>query len=277
MFGLVCVLLASIISGSKIVFSNLNNFFNDMKFVKPSFIHLVPEMVKFLLKRIQALGLQEATGGNLKKIMCGGAQIDKNTVEDYKNFGITVSGCYGITECSPCISINALQKNKNGTAGIALPCNKIKIADNNQEILVKGDNVMIGYYENEELTKQVITDGWFHTGDIGFIEDGFLTVTGRIKNLIVLESGKKINPEEIENMFLGCSEINEIIVYEYKNQIHAKIFSKNFIKNEIQKIIDQVNSKLPMYKRINKFELSDVPLEKTSINKIKRRKSNYES
>jgi len=280
-FGLVCVLFASMISGNKLVLSNVGEYFADLKRVKPTFIHLVPEMTKFLLKKIELEGLKKATGGHLKKIMCGGAQIDKETVEKYKNLGIMVSGCYGLTECSPCISINTLQRNRSGTAGIPIPCNEIKISEDNQEILVKGDNVMVGYYENESLTEEVIVAGWFHTGDVGFIKDGFLTVIGRIKNLIVLESGKKVSPEELEASFAGYSEVDEILVFEYQNRICAKIFSEKFLHKKIkieriQEIVDEVSLKLPLYKRIKKFELVASPIEKTALNKLKRRDSEHE-
>ena len=150
-----------------------------------------------------------------------------------------------------------------------------RLQKKNQEILVKGSNVTIGYYNNKQLTDKVIIDGWFHTGDIGFIKDGFLFVTGRIKNLMIFDNGKKVCPEELENKFLQYPEIDEIVIYKQENQIHAKIFSNAFLKHQeiydaIYDIVKKVNSKLPLYKRVTNFELMDRPFEKTYTNKIKR-------
>lgn len=186
-----------------------------------------------------------------------------------------MSSCYGITKCSPSVAINPLINGKDNAAGLIVPCNEVKITEKNQEILVKGSNVTIGYYNNKQLTDKVIIDGWFHTGDIGFIKDGFLFVTGRIKNLMIFDNGKKVCPEELENKFLQYPEIDEIVIYKQENQIHAKIFSNAFLKHQeiydaIYDIVKKVNSKLPLYKRVTNFELMDRPFEKTYTNKIKR-------
>ena len=276
LFGLTCVLLASIINGNKIVFSNTKTFFDDLKIVNPTFLLLVPEIAKFLLLKISKYGLQETVGNCLSKILCGGAQIGETIIKSYRKLGIGLSSCYGITECSPGVAINPLINGRDNAAGLIVPCNEVKIAEKNQEILIKGSNVTVGYYNNQQLTDKVIIDGWFHTGDIGFIKDGFLFVTGRIKNLMIFDNGKKVCPEELENKFLQYPEIDEIIVYKQKNQIYAKIFSNAFLKHReiydaICNIVEQINSTLPIYKRVNKFELTDQPFEKTYTNKIKRR------
>jgi len=276
LFGLTCVLLASIISGNKIVFSDTKAFFDDLKIVNPNFLLLVPEIAKFLLLKISKYGLQETVGNRLSKILCGGAQIGETIIKNYRKLGISLSSCYGITECSPGVAINPLINGRDDAAGLIVPCNEVRIAGKNQEILIKGSNVTVGYYNNQQLTDKVIIDGWFHTGDTGFIKDGFLFVTGRIKNLMIFDNGKKVCPEELENKFLQYHEIDEIIVYKQENQIYAKIFSNAFFKhreiyNTIYKIVKKVNSTLPIYKRVNKFELTNRPFEKTYTNKIKRR------
>ena len=275
LFGLTCVLLASIINGNKIVFSNAKTFFGDLKTVNPTFLLLVPEIAKCLLLKISKYGLQETVGNRLNKILCGGAQIGETIIKSYRKLGISLSSCYGVTKCSPGVAINPLINGKDNAAGLIVPCNEVKIAEKNQEILIKGSNVTVGYYNNKQLTDKVIIDGWFHTGDIGFIKDGFLFVTGRIKNLMIFDNGKKVCPEELENKFLQYPEIDEIVIYKQENQIHAKIFSNAFLKHQeiydaIYDIVKKVNSKLPLYKRVTNFELMDRPFEKTYTNKIKR-------
>ncbi len=279
LFGLTCVLLASLICGNRVILSNVRTFFDDLKTVNPTSLLLVPEIVEFLLLRIQKSGLQETVGTRLRKILCGGSHINKETVNIYRKLGIYISSCYGMTECSPGIAINPVEGGRSGTDGLVISCNQVKISPDDHEILVKGSNVMVGYYNNKELTEKVIVDGWFHTGDIGFLKDGFLSVIGKIKNLMVFDNGKKVNPEELEYKFMDCAEIDEILVYKSSNCIHAKIFSKSFLENSeayktISLKISKVNSELPYYKRIRKIEMVQEPFEKTSLNKIKRRNLN---
>ena len=176
LFGLVCILFTSIICGNKIFLSNVRDFFADLKTINPTTLVLVPEIVKFLLLKTKKNGLQETVGINLKKILCAGSHINKSIVDTYKKLGISVSSGYGITECSAWISLNPFKGGRSGTDGIVVPCNQVKISQNNHEILVKGCNVIVGYYGNKDLTNKVIVDGWFHTGDIGFIKGGFLSV-----------------------------------------------------------------------------------------------------
>lgn len=282
LFGLTYVLIASIINGNKIVFSSIDSFFEDLKQVDPSFLILVPEMTKFLLLRIKKFGLIEAVGNRLNKILCGGAQIDEAVIRDYRKYGIDLSSCYGITECSPGIAVMPMGMQRNDTGEIVLPCNEVRISEETHEILVKGSNVMVGYYGNPKLTNEVIVDGWFHTGDIGFLKDGFLFISGRIKNLMVFDNGKKVSPEEIEKEFLQYSIVDDVLVYKKNNQIHTKIFSISFKENreilkDIHNIIEKINSKLPIYKHISSFEMMDLPFEKTCTNKIKRGKYNNDT
>lgn len=276
LFGLVTTLFVPIICGCKLVFSQVDRFFADLKSVKPSMLNFTPEAAKFLLNQIKLHGFLEATGGNLRSILCGGAQIEERVINYFQPFGVFVAGCYGMTECSPCVSINTLKNNKSGSAGVILDCNEVKISDVNNEILVKGNNVMIGYYNNKDLTDKTIVDGWFHTGDCGFFEDGFLIVTGRLKNLMVFSNGQKVQPEEIESFFYGYPQIDEVIVHEQNDKIVAKIFSHDFLEKtigykDIGNIVSNINTLLPIYKRINRFEMLDSACEKTILKKIKRR------
>ena len=135
---------------------------------------------------------------------------------------------------------------------------------------------MIGYYNNKDLSDKTIVDGWFHTGDCGFFEDGFLIVTGRLKNLMVFSNGQKVQPEEIESFFYGYPQIDEVIVHEQNDKIVAKIFSHDFLEKtigykDIGNIVSNINTLLPIYKRINRFEMLDSACEKTILKKIKRR------
>lgn len=161
--------------------------------------------------------IHDIFGGRLKKIVCGGAPIRPEVGDFFDNIGIDLINGYGITECSPLVCANTDISHDCLTAGIRLPCVDWKIDNPNSEgvgeILIKGDIVMLGYYHQPELTSQTIVDGWFYTGDYGRItEDDKLVISGRKKNIIVLDNGKNIYPEEIEGYIQGIDYVNEVIV-----------------------------------------------------------------
>ena len=165
------------------------------------------------LRRLMFKSVIEGLGGKLECFICGGAPLEDNVAEFFERIGVPVFQGYGLTETSPTISTNRYGHSKIGTVGQALPSVMVKIADNG-EILATGPNIMQGYYNKPEMTKEVIDeDGWFHTGDIGEIDkQGFIKITGRIKNMIVLGGGKKIFPEEVEAVLETSELIKEVCV-----------------------------------------------------------------
>lgn len=233
-------------------------------------------------------------GGKLRLIICGGAPLSQEIISTFDAIGITILNGYGITECSPLISVNHnLQKLKTpGCVGTPLDCNEVKLRDPNAsgegEICVKGDNVMLGYYKNDEATAAAFDDAdFFRTGDYGkFDEKGNLYITGRLKNLIILSNGKNVYPEEIENALTAVGGILEIVVYEGKsrrgaehNMIVAEIYpdadylKKNGIEDAhayFQAAVDNFNRTAVAYKKISILRLRETEFPKNTLRKILR-------
>jgi len=244
------------------------------------------------LRRKLFKSVHEAFGGELREIVCGGAPLRPELATFFDSIGITLLNGYGITECSPLVSVNQMNFNDPATVGIVLPCCEVKIdnptEDGDGEILVKGDIVMKGYYKREDLTNEVLKDGWFNTGDYGKInKKGQLMITGRKKNLIVLENGKNVFPEELELYISSISYIADVVVYGVKNEagaevgLCAEVFANEErvaelgienVEETLRKDITKVCENLPVYKRITKVVLRKEPFEKTTTNKIKRAK-----
>ena len=217
--------------------------------------------------------IQNTFGGNLEFIICGGAPLDPMYVKEFRSFGVEILNGYGTTECSPCASVNRNDYKKDGTIGVSLPDVQFKVADDG-EVWIKGDIVMQGYYKDPEATAAVLKDGWYATGDLGHIdEDGFITLTGRKKNLIILASGENVSPEELEEKLLRDPLIEEVIVREENGEIAAEIYNSQLsdeTKSEIEKSVERFNKTIPMYKRITKIHFRDTEFEKTTTKKIKR-------
>ena len=237
----------------------------------------------------------EAFGGRLEKIICGGAALDPIMIEAFENFGISVYEGYGITECAPLTAVTPYYARKYGSVGCSVPCCEISIDATGEgehgypegEILIHGDNVMLGYYDNQEANEEVFTeDGSFRTGDVGYLDDdGYLFITGRKKSVIVLENGKNVFPEEIEEYLGHIDQIAECVVVgreESENKItltaivypNYDMLPKDADEETVIRIIEQavasVNRKLPTFKRVMKVELRSSEFEKTSAKKIKR-------
>jgi long-chain acyl-CoA synthetase len=238
------------------------------------------------LRRVVFKQILDAFGGNLEILISGGAALNAELVQRFYNFGITIIEGYGITECSPIVSLNRNKWFKAGSVGQVVPGVKVKIAepnsDGNGEICVKGPIVMNGYYNKPDVTASVLEDGWLRTGDIGhFDDDNFLYITGRKKNLIILANGKNIHPEELEDLIGKLDEVDEVIVKESGKDILAEIYpnydfeafrgeERKKIEKAIEQRVKEVNNSLPIYKRIKKIEIRDVEFEKTTTKKIKR-------
>lgn len=236
----------------------------------------------------------DAFGGNLEFIVCGGASLRPELIQDFENLGIMICEGYGITECAPLISANPMTWRKYHSVGLKVPHMDVKIIKDSEdaetgEIAVKGPAVFQGYYKNEETTKEVFTeDGWFKTGDIGYMDsDNFIFITGRKKNVIILSNGKNVFPEELEE-HLGVSEyIQEVCVIGRKDEesgevkIWALVYpnmdkfegvSNEEIEAKIKAEVDEVNKKMPVYKHIPNVEVRYTEFEKSTSRKILRYK-----
>ena len=236
--------------------------------------------------------VKEAFGGRLEKIISGGAELPTEMIAVFEAFGISIYEGYGITECSPLVAVTPYYKRKVGSVGPHVPCCTVRIAGSEVgesgyvtgEIQVQGDNVMLGYMDSAANEEAFTPDGWFRTGDIGYMdEDGYIYITGRMKSVIVLENGKNVFPEEIEEYLGKIDYIAESVVIGRQDgdcvRLTALIFpnyakypemSENDIRAEIQKQITALNKRLPSFKQIHKLEFRKTEFEKTSSKKIKR-------
>ena len=220
-------------------------------------------------------------GGHIRLMVSGGAKIDKNILEDFRTMGFCAIQGYGMTETAPIIAFNVPGRERSDSAGEVIPNVEVKIADDG-EILVKGKNVMKGYYNNEKATEEAFDkDGWFHTGDLGRMDGKYLIIIGRKKEMIVLPNGKNIDPNDIENEIIKNTDlIKEIAITEYKEQLLAIIYP-DFQQIEAKKIvnikdaikwevIDKYNVTAPNYKKIHDIKIVKKELPKTRIGKIRR-------
>ncbi|MBQ9297953.1 MAG: AMP-binding protein [Clostridia bacterium] len=232
-------------------------------------------------------------GGNLRIILYGGAPMSKETTEGLNNFGIKTIQGYGLTETSPVITAESEERAKPGSIGFPLDNLEVKIDDPNEEgvgeILAKGPSIMLGYYKNEEETNRVLQDGWFRTGDFGYFDkDGFLYITGRKKDIIVLKNGKNVYPQEIEFLINKIPYVSEVMVYAreqdttdtllcakivYDETIVKEMFGEKTeeeYKKAIWEDVKKINQSLPIFKHIKKITITTEPLIKTTTQKVKR-------
>lgn len=231
-------------------------------------------------------------GGKLEMIICGGAKLDEDIIRTFDSIGITVLNGYGITECAPLISANRNKYQKPGSVGTPILACRVKIDNPDEngegEICVKGPNVMLGYFNNPEATAEAFDkDGYFHTGDYGRLdEEGWIYITGRKKNLIILSNGKNIYPEELEAELQKIEGVSEVVVYAGESKVQkdkitivAEIYpdfdllKARGVENPQSYFDDQVkliNSKLPVYKAIKRVKLRDTEFQKNTSRKIVR-------
>jgi len=220
------------------------------------------KLLNFIVEILVRKKIKKQFGGNLKAFVSGGGALDKEIGEFLNSVGLPTLQGYGLTETSPVVSCNPIHKIKVETVGPPFRGNQVKIA-NDGEILVKGENVMLGYWNKKEETDKVIIDGWLHTGDIGEIdpEDGYLKITDRKKDIIVSAGGDNISPAKIENMITNEPEIDQCMVYgDKKNYLVALIVpSKDFLKEKekIDNVIEKINKKLTLLEKIKRIQLID--------------------
>nr|DAT40989.1 MAG TPA: Long-chain acyl-CoA synthetases (AMP-forming) [Caudoviricetes sp.] len=310
----VCDILVNIHSHATLCINSvMRELVSDMQLYHPTNIYIVPAIAEFIyfliMKNLKEKGklktfkkgvkiskaalrlgidirpklfaeLHNLFGGKLRKIVCGGAPIRPEMGEFFNDIGIPMTGGYGITECSPLVSVNDESSNDFNTAGHRLACLQWRIDEPNGEgigeIAVKGDVVMLGYYKMPDKTAEAIRDGWFFTGDYGYITpDDQICITGRKKNIIVLSNGKNIYPEEIENLIMNIDCISEVVVRGLKNSkgdehaLEAEVYlneEKN--ESEVKALISEALAELPNYKKITKVVIRKEPFPKTTSNKI---------
>lgn len=226
--------------------------------------------------------IRNGLGGELDFIISGGAPIDQQIIDRFDSYGIKILNGYGISECAPVVSVNRRYHYCAGSIGQALPDVKVKIDNPDEngegEICVQGDIVMLGYYNMPDETEKAIVDGWFHTGDFGKIDkDGFIYITGRIKNLIILSNGKNVSPEELETLIGRIPGVVECLVSEEDNKLVAEIYpdaeflaTQSNIQAYFNEQIEKLNDALPPYKAITKVIVRDTEFVKTTTKKIKR-------
>ncbi len=327
-YEMTCGILTPILVGASVCINDsMKHLLKNFRLFKPTVLILVPLFVTTVYKRIwdtakknnqdkklkRGIALSNvlrhtgidlrsrlftqvnsAFGGRLKKVVCGGAALSPEYVKGFEDVGINLVQGYGITECSPLVSVCPFHWKKYASVGLAVKGVEVRIDKENEEdtegeIVVRGDNIMKGYYKAEELTKEVLDEeGWFKTGDIGYIdEDGFIYITGRKKNIIILDNGKNVYPEEIEEHLYKVELVSECVVTlkpnsSGENVITAQIFPnfdkaremgiedineiKDILKNEVQLL----NKKLPIFKQIRGVEIRKTEFEKTTTKKIKR-------
>lgn len=254
-------------------------------------IKKLPALVRFVVKK----KVKKTLGGRLRLLIVGAAPIKPEVIEAFCLLGITTYQGYGLTECSPLLAGNNDFYMNPEAVGLPIHGVEIKIENPNEEgigeVIAKGDNIMLGYYNDPEETARVMRGGYFHTGDLGRLdEDGFLYLTGRCKNVIVAQNGKNIYPEELEDRLTEESFISEAVVLGVPNfkgglAIKAKVFpciekikeyhkgielTQEEIKKEISAVIAKINDKLPTYKKIIIIEVVWEAFEKTTTKKIKR-------
>ena len=308
----------SFCEGIRHIVENLNEY----KITFASFVPAIYEsMYKTILKNLEKQGKLEAVkklmeenrdksmeekkeifkdihnifGGNIKLFVSGAAALDKEVEYAFRDWGINLCQGYGLTETSPVIGVETDENFRVGSIGKPLPHIEARIDDANEEgmgeLTVKGPNIMLGYYQDEEATKEVMEDGWFHTGDLAKIdEDGYIFICGRKKSVIVLKNGKNIFPEEMEALVNKIEGVKESFIFGKQQsddkediKINVKIvFDRNTMKEaykvetdeEIRKVladkIKEINKIMPKYKAIRGIIISEEPLIKTTTNKIKR-------
>ncbi|MDD2484692.1 MAG: AMP-binding protein, partial [Eubacteriales bacterium] len=254
------------------------------RFTRKVGIDLVPQKIK------------DVFGGRMRIMIVGGAAIDPEILRGIQDIGISALQGYGLTECAPICALNPDKAAKDSSAGYIPPGFDIKIIDADPEtgigeICAKGGNVMLGYYNNEENTNEVLKDGWFHTGDLGYLDkDRFVYITGRKKNVIITKNGKNVFPEEIEYYLGKIPYVAECLVWGKDSQETGETLIFASIKVDEEEVkeslggeytdqqvfdllwteIDKLNDELPLFKRIKKIAIRKTEFEKTTGKKIKR-------
>ncbi len=287
-----CDVLCCMCGGVTVCFNDsMMRIAKNIAIFRPHIMLLVPMIIESLNYKLGELSsmypetpkselAKRIFGERLHTIYSGGAYLSPKLIDDFAQYGINLVQGYGMTEFSPRISANTRQCGKKNSVGHIIPNCEAKVVDG--EICVKGDSMMLGYYKNEEETAKTICDGWLKTGDLGYIDDdGFLFITGRRKNLIILANGENVSPEELENKFSGWQLAKELMVYSDGNTIVLEVYPNSDVLEQlgitdveaaVKAKVDEINLELPLYKRIVKTVVRSSEFEKTGSGKIKRKR-----
>ena len=284
-FGLVVAVWMVFHYGHTVYISQgLRRIKKELLLVRPQTMMMVPAFVESFFKmsmmsadkKNSVVDLPNRTGntffgGGLEFIISGGAALNPWYIQKYRESGIEILNGYGTTECSPVAAVNRNLYHRDGTVGLPLPDTQVTVSGEG-EVLIMGGHVMKGYYNDPAETAEKLQDGWYHTGDLGSIDsDGFITLTGRKNNLIILSSGENVSPEELEEKLLWIKGIEEVVVFAREGILAAEIYTDSNcdeVKMTIKARINELNTTLPMYKRINDVHFRDMPFEKTTSQKI---------
>ena len=318
-YGWTCSIMDVLVVGSHTYINgNLRTVFRDLMLSGAQTLFTVPLMLETIHSRIWASAEEQGKAEGLKKlfslkkllyslgikksgktleeirkkalgsielVICGGAHVGLDIMEQFQYMGVTVLQGYGITECAPLVSVNRNKANKLNSVGLISAHTEVKLDDG--EILVRGKNLMKGYYNAPQLNEEVMKDGWFCTGDMGEIDkDGFLYIIGRKKNLIVFKNGKKMAPEKLEEKIKKIPLVQDVMVYGavsgvstddvqvavsiYPDQEKAAGMTSYEILETLQKEIDSINNELPLYQQIQMLNIREQEFSKTALKKIKR-------
>lgn len=277
-FGLVCDLLAPLVTGGTIAVPHASaTFVAELPRMAPTALNLPPRAAAMLADLLDA-GTYRLP--SLRKILCGGAGLAASVTQRMRAHGIEAFGCYGLTECSPCVSVNRDGWHKDGSCGVALGCNEVRVSERG-EVLVRGANVMAGYLGRPELTASRIDGaGWLHTGDVGHIDnDGFLFVDGRLDDVIVLADGTMVAPEILEHTLEDHPAIAQAFVYGTPDRrcgqvvLACKLVLREGLScDDRRDTVDFAQSvQTPEGTRIEHIEISDEPLPRNAAGKLLRR------
>lgn len=286
-----CDILIGLCIGATVCFNDsIMRLAKNIGIFKPNIILLVPMIIESIVYKLneaykanpnvpKPIIAQSVFGPQLRTIYSGGAYLNPKLIDTLREFGIELLQGYGMTEFSPRICNNLRGCSKDDSIGFVIPGADVKIE--NGEIMAKGKSMMLGYYKDEKSTSETIVNGWLRTGDLGRIDDdGFVYIVGRKKNLIILANGENVSPEELENKFNGWLLAKELMIYSKDNQIIIEVFPNiefvekagvSDVKAAVTAKVDEINSSLPLYKRITAIKIRETEFEKTASKKIKRK------
>lgn len=265
------ILMNDMVRGTLICLSNMKNGMADIRWFRPKDIFTVPMFVTMMIKQHKKNRLDLSS---VKNISSCGAPQNLEAAEYLLSLGIFSASFYGSTEVSGIVAYSTPREYRFGSVGRPGPWNQIRISKSG-EILIRGKTVMLGYLGDEQASGEALEEGWYHTGDIGYLdEDGYLFLTGRMKNIIILSNGENVSPEALEERLYRCALIEEVVVYGEDDKIAASVWCGKGTgereQEEIREYIFRFNQTMPRFHNIRKVVFRDKPFEKTGSGKIKR-------